>query len=329
VSEVKPITVQQALNEALDEAMAADPRVIVIGEDIADSEGGGALKVTKGLSSKYGVDRVRSTPIAEQAIVGAAVGAALGGLRPVAEIMLMNFTTVAMDQITNHAAKLRFMSGGQTAVPLVIRTMSGAGFSTGGQHADMLEAWFAHTPGLKVVLPSNPADAKGLLLSAIEDEDPVIFVESLPLYMTKGPPLPPGERVPLGKARIAREGSDVTIVTYSRCVVDALKVAEALEAEDVSVEVIDLRTIAPLDMDTVVASVAKTGRAVVVHEAVKFCGVGAEVAAQINERLFGQLKAAVERVGGYHCPVPFSKPLESEFIPHAGRIEEAVRKVLI
>jgi pyruvate dehydrogenase E1 component beta subunit len=328
VSEVKPITVQQALNEALDEAMAADPRVIVMGEDIADNEGGGALKVTKGLSSKYGVDRVRSTPIAEQAIVGAAVGAALGGLRPVAEIMLMNFTTVAMDQITNHAAKLRFMSGGQTAVPLVIRTMSGAGFSTGGQHADMLEAWFAHTPGLKVVLPSNPADAKGLLLSAIEDEDPVIFVESLPLYMTKGPPLPPGERVPLGKARIAREGSDVTIVTYSRCVVDALKVAEALEAEDVSVEVIDLRTIAPLDMDTVVASVAKTGRAVVVHEAVKFCGVGAEVAAQINERLFGQLKAAVERVGGYHCPVPFSKPLESEFIPHAGRIEEAVRKVL-
>jgi acetoin:2,6-dichlorophenolindophenol oxidoreductase subunit beta len=328
VSDAKPITVQQALQEALDEAMAADPRVIILGEDIADNEGGGALKVTKGLSTKYGVDRVRSTPIAEQAIVGAAVGAALGGLRPVAEIMLMNFTTVAMDQIINHAAKLRFMSGGQTGVPLVIRTMSGAGFSTGGQHADMLEAWFAHTPGLKVVLPSNPADAKGLLLSAIEDEDPVIFVESLPLYMTKGPPLPHGERVPLGKARVAREGSDVSIVTYSRCVLDALKVAEKLEGEGVSVEVIDLRTIAPLDIETVTASVAKTRRAVVVHEAVRFCGVGAEVASQINERLFGQLEAAVERVGGYHCAVPFSKPLESEFIPHAGRIEEAVRHVL-
>jgi acetoin:2,6-dichlorophenolindophenol oxidoreductase subunit beta len=242
--------------------------------------------------------------------------------------MLMNFTTVAMDQITNHAAKLRFMSGGQTAVPLVVRTMSGAGSSTGGQHADMLEAWFAHTPGLKVVMPSNPADAKGLLISAIEDEDPVIFVESLQLYMTKGPPLPPGERVPLGKARVAREGSDITIITYSRCVIDALQVAEKLAGEGISVEVVDLRTIAPLDIETVCTSVAKTGRAVVVHEAVKFCGVGAEVSSQIYERLFGQLKTAVERVGGFHCPVPFSKPLESEFIPHAGRIEDAVRKVM-
>jgi len=322
------INIVQALNAALDEAMALDPTVIVMGEDIADPQGGGALKVTKGLSTKYGLDRVRSTPIAEQAIVGAAVGAALGGLRPVAEIMLMNFTTVAMDQIINHAAKLRFMSGGQTNVPLVVRTMSGAGFSTGGQHADMLEAWFAHTPGLKVVCPSNPADAKGLLLSAIFDDDPVIFVESLPLYMSTGPAPAAGELVPIGKARVARQGSDLTIIAYSRAVVEALAVAERLAGEGVAIEVIDLRTVAPLDMPTVLASVARTGRAVVVHEAVKFCGIGAEVAAQINEELFGQLKAPVLRVGGYHCPVPFAKPLESEFLPHPGRIEAAVRRAL-
>lgn len=327
-AKVRIVTVQQALNEALFEAMEADPAVIVMGEDIADNEGGGALKITKGLSTRFGTFRVRSTPISEQAIVGAAVGAALGGLRPVAEIMLMNFTTVCMDQITNHAAKLRFMSGGQTHVPMVLRTMSGAGFSTGGQHADMLEAWFAHTPGLKVVAPSNPADAKGLLLSAIEDDDPVIFIESLPLYMTKGPALPAGERVPLGKARIAREGADVSIITYSRCVNDALATAKKLEEEGVSVEVVDLRTVAPIDFDTVFASVAKTGRAVVVHEAVRFCGVGAELSAQINEELYGRLRAPVQRIGGYHCAVPFSKPLETEFIPHAGRIEAAVRKTL-
>lgn len=322
------INIVQAINAALNDAMALDPDVIVMGEDIADQEGGGPLKCTKGLSTKYGVGRVRSTPISEQAIIGAAVGAALGGMRPVAEIMLMNFTAVAMDQITNHAAKLRFMSGGQTHVPLVIRTMSGAGFSTGGQHADMLEAWFAHTPGLKVAMPSNPADAYGLLLSAIFDEDPVIFVESLPLYMSKGPAFVPGERIPLGKARIAREGSDLTIVAYSRAVIEALAVAEALAAEGISVEVIDLRTVAPLDMPTVLASVGKTGRAVVVHEAVKFCGIGAEIAAQINEALFGKLRAPVLRVGGYHCAVPFSKPLESEFLPHKGRIEAAVRQAL-
>lgn len=322
------INIVQALNSALDEAMELDPSVMVLGEDIADPQGGGVLKVTKGLSTKFGLDRVRSTPITEQAIMGAAVGAALAGMRPVAEIMLMNFTTVAMDQITNHAAKLRFMSGGQTNVPLVVRTMSGAGFSTGGQHADMLEAWFAHTPGLKVVCPSTPADAKGLLLSAIFDDDPVIFVESLPLYMTEGPAPAAGERIPIGKARIARPGTDLTIVAYSRAVTEALAVADVLEKEGVSIEVVDLRTVAPLDMPTVLESVARTGRVVVVHEAVKFCGIGAEVSAQINEELFGQLRAPVLRVGGYHCPVPFSKPLESEFLPHKGRIDAAVRRAL-
>jgi pyruvate dehydrogenase E1 component beta subunit len=206
--------------------------------------------------------------------------------------------------------------------------MSGAGFSTGGQHADMLEAWFAHTPGLKVVAPSNPADAKGLLLSAIFDDDPVIFIESLPLYMTKGPAPEPGVRIPLGQAAIARPGTDLSIIAYSRAVIEALVVADKFAAEGISIEVVDLRTVAPLDSATVLESVARTDRAVVVHEAVKYCGIGAEVSAQINEELFGQLKAPVQRVGGYHCPVPFSKPLETEFFPHAGRIEAAVRRAL-
>jgi pyruvate dehydrogenase E1 component beta subunit len=321
-------TIIQAINRALDEAMAADPTVFLMGEDIADAQGGGVRQCTKGLSAKYGVPRVRSTPISEQAIIGAAVGAAVVGMRPVAEIMLMNFTAVAMDQITNHAAKLRFMSGGQTHVPLTIRTMSGAGFSTGGQHADMLEAWFAHTAGLKVVAPSNPADAYGLLLSCIFDEDPCIFIESLPLYTVSGPVPEPGARVPLGVARIARSGGDLTVISYSRAVNDSLVAAEKLAQEGINAEVIDLRTIAPLDMATVLKSVAKTGRAVVVHEAVRNCGVGAEISARINEELFGQLRSPVARIGGYQCPVPFAKPLETEFIPNQTRIEAAMRRVL-
>lgn len=327
-STVNKITTVQAVNMALDEALAADPNVFLMGEDIADPQGGGAVKCTKGLSTKYGVERVRSTPISEQAIIGAAVGAALAGMRPVAEIMLMNFIAVAMDQVTNHAAKLRFMSGGQTNVPLTIRMMSGAGFGTGGQHADMLEAWFAHTPGLKVVAPSNPADAKGLLLSCIFDDDPCIFIENLPTYWTPGEAPEPGYRVPLGKASIPHEGRDVTIITYSRAVLDSIAVAKKLAAEGISVEVVDLRTIAPIDFETVLGSVARTGRAVVVHEAVKFCGIGAEVSARINEELFGQLKSPVQRVGGYHCAVPFAKPLETEFVPHQGRIEAAVRAAM-
>lgn len=317
----------KAINTALDIAMGEDPGIILLGEDIADPQGGGVVKCTHGLSTKYGEDRVLSTPITEQAIIGAAIGASLVGMRPVAEIMLMNFMSVAMDQIVNHAAKLRFMSGGQTNVPLTIRTMSGAGNSTGGQHADMLEAWFAHTPGLKVVTPSTPADAHGLLLSCIEDDDPCIFLECLQLYGTEGP-VEVGQRVPLGKANILRQGSDLTIISYSKAVLAALKTAEALSEEGISVEVIDLRTVAPIDRETVLDSVARTGRAVVVHEAVRYCGVGAEISAMINEELFGQLQAPVQRIGGYHCPVPFAKSLESEFIPHAGRIEAAVRAVL-
>lgn len=323
------ITMLQAINWALDDAMSHDPRVLVFGEDVADPEGGGVSGITRGLSTKYGAMRVRSTPISEQAIVGAAIGAAIAGMRPVAEVMLMNFTAVAMDMIVNHAAKLRFMSGGQTHVPLVIRTMTGAGYSYGGQHADFLEAWFAHTAGLKVVIPSNPADAYGLMLSCIDDDDPCIFVENLP-HLRAAPTTAPerGKRVPLGKANVLRIGKDVTVITYSRQVHDATAVAEKLAKENLSVEVIDLRTISPLDLPTLIDSVGKTGRALIVHEAVKNFGVGAEIAAQLNQALFGKLKAPVLRLGGAFCPVPFSKPLETAFIPGQGDIEAAIRKLL-
>ncbi|MDQ0124883.1 pyruvate dehydrogenase E1 component beta subunit [Pseudomonas lini] len=315
----------QAINQALDDAMAADVNVIVLGEDVGDREEGGIVGVTRGLSSKYGDARVRSTPISEQAIIGAAIGAAIVGMRPVAEIMLMNFTTVAMDMIVNHAAKLRFMSGGQTHVPMVIRTMTGAGFGTGGQHADYLEAWFAHTAGIKVVAPSSPADAYGLMLSAIEDDDPVLFIENMPTYWTPGPAPERGVKIPLGKASILREGTDVTLISYSRRVLDCCAVAEKLAAEGISAEVIDLRTISPLDTETFLASVAKTGRAVIVHEAVKPFGVGAEIASLIYESLYGQLKGPVQRVGSNYAPVPFSKPLEDAHVPSLEQIEVAVR----
>jgi pyruvate/2-oxoglutarate/acetoin dehydrogenase E1 component len=318
----------QALNMALHEAMASDPSVIVLGEDVADPQGGGVVKVTQGLSNRFGVSRVRSTPIAEQAIIGAAIGAAIVGMRPVAEIMLMNFTTVAMDQIVNHAAKLRFMSGGQTHVPLTIRTMTGVGFATGGQHADMLEAWFAHTAGLKVVAPSSPADAAGLLLSCIFDDDPCIFIENLPTYWATGPAAVPGLRIPLGKANVLRSGSDVTVIGYSRPITDIVAVAAKLEKEGISVEVIDLRTISPWDKQTVLASVAKTSRAVIVHEAVRNFGVGAEISSVIYEELFGQLKAPIQRIAGVNAPVPFSKPLEAAFAPGRTQIEAAIRAVL-
>ena len=315
----------QAINLALDDAMAADPNVIVLGEDVGDKEEGGIVGVTRGLSTKYGDARVRSTPIAEQAIIGAAIGAAIVGMRPVAEIMLMNFTTVAMDMIVNHAAKLRFMSGGQTNVPLVIRTMTGAGFGTGGQHADYLEAWFAHTAGIKVVAPSCPADAYGLMLAAIEDDDPVLFIENMPTYWNPGVAPERGKKIPLGKAHIVREGADVTLISYSRRVQDCCAVAEKLAADGICAEVLDLRTISPLDMPTILASVSKTGRAVIVHEAVKPFGVGAEIAAQIYESLYGTLKAAVQRVGSNYAPVPFSKPLEDAHVPNFEKIEAAVR----
>jgi pyruvate dehydrogenase E1 component beta subunit len=323
------INIIQALNWALDDAMAADKNVILFGEEVADPEGGGIMKVTQGLSTKYGEARVRSTPISEMAFTGAAVGAAIVGMRPVMEIMLMNFVAVCMDQITNHAAKLRFMSGGQTHVPMVIRTMTGSGFQTGGQHADFLEAWFCHTPGIKVVMPSNPADAYGLMLGAIQDDDPVLFVEHLPNYWTPGAgPEKRGVPIKLGKARVHKPGKDVTLIGYSRSMLDIPVVAAKLEKDGISCEIIDLRTVSPLDMDTILTSVKKTGRAVVVHEACKSFGVGAEVSARIHESLFKELKAPVQRVASNDSAVPFAAQLEKAFLYSHADIEAAVRKTL-
>ncbi|MWA04860.1 alpha-ketoacid dehydrogenase subunit beta [Actinomadura sp. LD22] len=321
------ISLQQACNQALDEAMAADESVILLGEDIGDREGGGTFKVTSGLSTKYGTSRVRTTPISEQAIVGSAVGAAIAGLRPVAEIMLMNFVTVAMDQLVNHAAKLRFMSGGQTHVPLTVRTATGAGGGFGGQHSDMLEAWLAHVPGLTVVVPSSPAEAKGLLLSCVFDDDPCVFVENNQMYWDKGPAPEPGLRIPLRKAHVARAGTDVSVITYGRPVGQVLALAEQLAGDGISVEVVDLRTVSPLDSRTVLESVAKTRRAVIVHEAVGQFGVGAEVSARIGEELGGELHSPVIRVTSANTPVPFSPTLEKAYLYQIGDVETAIRKV--
>ncbi len=323
-----PVMIIEAINMALADAMADDETVVVLGEDVADPEMGGICGGTKGLSTRFGDKRVRSTPIAEQAIIGAAIGASLVGFKPVAEIMLMNFTTVAMDMIVNHAAKLRYMSGGQTHVPIVIRTMTGAGFSTGGQHADYFEAWFAHTPGMKVVCPSNPADAYGLLRSAIEDPDPVMIVESMPTYWTPGEAPVRGSRVPIGKAAVVQEGTDLTIVSYSRTLRECQSALGPLAEGGISVELIDLRSIQPWDEAAVLASVGKTGRLLIAHEAVTAFGVGAEIAAVVQEKLFGKLKAPVARLGAGFNPVPFSKPLESAHITDAAKVIAAATSLV-
>ena len=328
MSETVKMNSLQAVNAALHQAMAEDDKVVILGEDIGDREGGGVTGATAGLSTKFGDMRVRTTPISEQAIIGAAIGAALGGYKPVAEIMLMNFTTVAMDMIFNHAAKLRFMSGGQSQVPITIRTLTGAGWQTAGQHADHLEGWFAHTAGIKVVAPSNPADYKGLLLSCIQDPDPCIFIESAgSLFIPAEVPVDQGP-IPLGKAKVVQEGTDVTIVSWSsqlvRCQMALAGIAEA----GISAELIDLRTISPWDREAVLASAAKTGRVLIAHEAVRSFGPGAEIAATVNEALFGQLKAPVKRLGAPCSPVPFSKPLEDAYIVQPDRVVEAVKGLM-
>lgn len=319
------VTFIQAINLALHDAMEADPKVLVLGEDVADAEGGGVVGITRGLSQKFGSDRVKSTPISEQAIMGAAIGAALKGFKPVAEIMLMNFTTIASDMIVNHAAKLRFMSGGQTSVPIVVRTMTGAGVSNGGQHSDYLEAWFAHTAGLKVVLPSTPADAYGLMLSCIDDPDPCIFIETLPALYTKGEAPVRGQPIPLGKAKTLREGGGVSVIGYGRIIQQVAALADTLAGEGISVDVVDLRTVSPFDKEAVLASVRKTGAAIIVHEAVRKFGVGAEIAAVIQEEAFAALRAPVRRVGAKYAPVPFSQPLETASLPSVDEIELAIR----
>jgi pyruvate/2-oxoglutarate/acetoin dehydrogenase E1 component len=327
-AEMVTMTGQEAINLALVEAMERDPKVLVFGEDVADREGGGVSGTTRGLSTRFGDARVRSTPISEQAIIGAAIGAAMGGYKPVAEIMLMNFTTVAMDMIVNHAAKLRFMSGGQSQVPIVIRTMTGAGYQTAGQHADFLEAWFCHTAGIKVVAASNPADFKGLMLSCIDDPDPCMFIEAGQAIRTPGEVAVNQGKIPLGKARIHQLGKDVTVISYSTQFLRCIEATKALEEAGISVELIDLRTISPWDKQAVLASVEKTGRAVVVHEALRAFGVGAEISSTIQEELFGKLKAPVRRLGAPYSAVPFSKPLETAYLVQPGDVVACVKELM-
>jgi acetoin:2,6-dichlorophenolindophenol oxidoreductase subunit beta len=323
--ETKKLTMSAALAEALDLALSSDPDVFLLGEDIIDPAGG-AFGITAGLSTKYGRERVRETPISEQAIIGAGIGAAMLGAKPVAEIMIADFYAVCLDQVANHAAKLRYMSGGRTTVPLTIRGFFTGGFNFAAQHSQSPEAWMAHTPGLKVAMPSNPADAKGLLLTAIHDPDPVVFLEPAALYSVPGE-VPVGDhRVPLGTANVAREGSDVTVITYGPQVLNALAVAEQL-AGDVSVEVLDLRWIVPWDVEAVLASVSKTRRAVVAHQAVRRAGFGAEIVSVVTEELWGTLAAPILRVAGKNTPVPFAAELEQEHLPGPGDLVEAIRKV--
>lgn len=317
-----------AINAGLDLALGSDPDVFLLGEDISDPNGG-VYSVTKDLSTKYGEDRVRDTPISESAIIGAATGAALAGKRPVAEIMIMDFLGVCLDQLANHAAKLRYMTGGQVSVPMVVRMSAGAGVGFGAQHSELLESWLVHTPGLKVVIPSSPAAAKGLLLSAIYDDDPVVFVESTLLYFAKNAEeVPDGDvRIPLGKAVITRPGTDVTLISYGLHVHTCLAAAAALSEQGIEAEVIDLRSLVPLDIEVVLGSVAKTLRGVVVHEAVGRGGFGAEISSLIHEKLFDELRAPVQRITGANTPVPFAKSLETAFIPSVDAIIKAVQRV--
>jgi pyruvate dehydrogenase E1 component beta subunit len=312
-----------AINRTLAEAMRADERVLVLGEDVAE---GGPYTATAGLAEEFGAERVVNTPISEAAITGVAIGAAQAGLRPVLEIMFVDFLTLALDQLVNAAAKAHFMSGGQLTVPLVLRTQGGAGQRGAAQHSQSLESWLAHVPGLKVVMPSRAADAAGLLASAIADPNPVVFVECKTLYFRKEDVPEPLGPVPLGRAAVVREGGDVTVVALSRLVSEALAAAERLAAEDgIEVDVIDPRTLVPLDVGTIVASVERTGRLVVAHEAVAHGGFGAEIAVRVQEAAFDFLDAPIARVGAPFAPVPFSGPLEDAYLPGADEIVAAVR----
>ncbi|MCC6483764.1 MAG: pyruvate dehydrogenase complex E1 component subunit beta [Armatimonadetes bacterium] len=320
------MSIKQALNEALREEMRADPDVFIMGEEVAEYQG--AYKVTEGLLAEFGSKRVIDTPISEEVIVGAGVGAAMAGLKPVVEMMTINFALLALDQIVNHAAKYYYMSGGQYNIPLVVRAASGVGLQLGAQHSQNFESWFVHVPGLKVVLPATSRDAKGLLKSAIRDPDPVIFLEHELIYLNKSE-VPDGDfTVPLGVADVKREGTDVTIITYSRMVLFALKAAERLAKEGISVEVIDLRTLRPLDTRTVIDSVKKTHRAVVAEEDWPMCGMGAELIAQIQQEAFDYLDAPVERVSGVDVPMPYAKNLEKMAVPGEEELYSAVKRVM-
>ncbi|WP_224956580.1 alpha-ketoacid dehydrogenase subunit beta [Geomonas subterranea] len=321
------MTYRDAINLALKEEMRRDKTVVTYGEDVALYEG--AFKVTRGLLSEFGELRVRDCPISENTIVGVAVGAAMGGVRPVAELMTVNFALLAMDQIVNHMAKVRYMFGGQTKVPMVIRMPGGGGSQLGAQHSQSLESYFMHCPGMLVAYPATPADAKGLLKSSIRDDNPVIYLEHELLYNSKGEvPEDPEFLVPFGKAAVTREGDQVTLVGYGRMAILALQAAKQLEKDGISCEVIDLRTLVPLDMETVLASVRKTGRALVIEECWKSAGLGGDIASRIYEGCFDTLLAPVRRISGLDVPMPYSRKIEKLCIPQAEGIVQGVRDLL-
>ncbi|MBV9512324.1 MAG: hypothetical protein JO303_18800 [Caulobacteraceae bacterium] len=326
--ETRTLATFEAVCEAQDQALAADPEVFLLGEDVADPPGG-VFKTSDGLSTKYGRHRVRPTPIAEQAIIGAAAGASLVGMRPVAELMFSDFTAVCMDQIANHVAKQRFMSGGLTHMPLTIRIMVGGGIGGfGAQHSQALEAWLLHTPGLKVVYPSTPFEAKGLLASCIFDEDPCVHLESMRVRLFKGEVPTAPYRIPLGVAKVKRPGTDISIITYGWQVAESLAAAEALEKDGISVEVVDLRSLVPVDYHRVLDSVKKTRRALVAHAATEFCGFGAEIASTLNEELFSSLKGPVCRLGADYAPIGYSREIEDSQFPGQNQIAARVREMV-
>jgi pyruvate dehydrogenase E1 component beta subunit len=324
---VPEIRYWEAVNQALFEEFARDERVFTLGEDVGLV--GGTFRVTEGLMAEYGSRRVRDTPIAEASIIGIAIGAAMAGLRPIAEMMTMNFAIVAMDQIVNHCAKMRYMFGGQISLPLVIRAPGGGGTQKGAQHSHSIESWFVNTPGLRVAIPSTPYDVKGLLKTAIRMDDPVLFIEHEMLYNTKGEVPEDEYLLPFGVADIKRPGRDVTIIAWSKMLLEALRAAEILANEGIEAEVIDPRTLDPLDMDAILGSVARTRRAVVAEEGWRTAGVGAEIAARIQENLFYELDAPVVRVAAADVPTPYAKNLEKLALPDAARIVDAVLKITL
>jgi pyruvate/2-oxoglutarate/acetoin dehydrogenase E1 component len=324
--ELRELTYADALREALREEMLRDPNVILLGEEIGVFQG--VYRVTRGLLEEFGPDRVRDTPISEAAIAGAAVGMALVGLKPVAEIMYMDFLPICMDQLATQAAKMHFMSGGQLKVPMVLRTQYSLGRQHGAQHSQFTPSWFLQVPGLKIVLPGTPYDAKGLLKSAIRDPNPVLFVESALLYRSKEPVPEEEYTVPLGQADVKRKGDDVTIVAVSRMVGEALAAAQKLEAKGISAEVIDIRTLQPLDLNTIVESVKRTSRLIVTCDDIKTGGVGSEISAAVVEAAFDYLDAPIMRVACPETPIPFSPPLEQMYMPSADKIAYTVQQIV-
>ena len=325
---MRDLTYAEALNEALREEMQRDERVFVMGEDVAVWGGGGIFGVTKGLVEEFGEQRVRDTPISELAIGGIAVGAAATGSRPVAEIMYVDFIGLAMEPLVNQAAKMRYMFGGKIKLPMVVRAQQGGGRGNAAQHSQSLEAWFAHIPGLRVCVPTTPYDAKGLLKTAIRDDNPVVFLEHKQLYFLKGPVPEDEYTIPFGTADVRREGSDVTVVGIQVMANHALDAAAELEGEGVSVEVIDPRTVSPLDAETIVKSVKKTGRLVIAHQAYEQVGIGAEILARVHEAAFDYLDAPIQRVAGRNVPIPYSAVLERAALPAKEEIIEAIRRIV-